>query len=302
MDKGYKLSMSSSSLNDALLSAENTMGGNMAVKTDFDGPSPDRFGILSKDGLEPGYYKLGLRYWDGVGDSGGAVPVDGSTFSFRKLKSSNKVTAISCTLFSSSTSIYNEGQYVVDDATGLFPSNIKVAGKDKFTHNTELLIQSIYGIATVVERVVDRSTPTKFVYLIDNEEVEVEVNLNPELFMPTGEDLNNKDKLIKILVGTNASKFEKTFDVSAYCNLKEIHLPKTLEKIDIDFNSSVADLSSISGTILTDKVDIIYSGSEFEFDKFYYWDSIDPFITYNTDTYHTDIIGAAPYKMTFLNK
>ena len=287
MDKGYKLSISSSSLNNALLSAENTMGGNMAVKTDFDGSSPDRFGILSKNGLEPGYYKLGLRYWDGVGDSGDVVPENGSTFSFRNLKSSNKVTAISCTLFSTSTSIYNKGQYVIDDATGLFPSNIKVAGKDKFTHNTELLIQSIYGIATVVERVVDRSTPTKFVYLIDNKEVEV----------TGGENLSNKDKLIKILVGTNANKFEKTFDVSAYCNLKEIHLPKTLEKIDIDFNSSVADLSSISGTILTEKVDIIYSGSEFEFDKFYYWDSIDPFITYNTD-----IIGAAPYKMTFLNK
>ena len=46
------------------------MGGNMAVKTDFDGSSPDRFGILDKYRLEPGYYKLGLRYWKGVGDSG----------------------------------------------------------------------------------------------------------------------------------------------------------------------------------------------------------------------------------------
>ena len=296
MDKGYKLSISSSSLNDALLSAENTMGGNMAVKTDFDAPTSDRFGILRKDGLESGYYKLGLRYWDGVGDSGGDVPAEGGEFSFNNLKSSNKVTAISCTLFSSSTSIYHEGVYVVDDATNLFPSNIKVAGKDKFTHNTELLIQSIYGIATVIEKPADRSTPTKFVYLIDNEEVEVEVNLNPGLFNPTGEDLNNKDKLIKILVGTNASKFDKTIDVSAYCNLKEIHLPKTLEKIDIRFNSSVADLSSISGTIFTDGIDMVYSGSEFEFNKFYRR-PIDLFITHQYD-----IVGVAPVEITFLNK
>jgi len=289
MDKGYKLSISSSYLNDALLSAENTMGGNMAVKDDFDAPSPDRFGILNKNGLESGYYKLGLRYWVDE-DNGDPYSEEGSAFSFKNLKSSDKITAISCTLFSTSTYIYDQGQYVVDDATSLFPTNIKVAGKDKFTHNTELLIQSIYGIATVVERTVDRSTPTKFVYLINNEEVEV-----------AEEDLNNKDKLIKILVGTNTNKFEKTFDVSAYCNLKEIHLPKTLERIDIRFKSSVADLSSISGTILTDKVNIIYSGSEFEFNKFYWWDSIDQFIYYNTDKYHLDNIGVAAY-MTFLNK
>ena len=293
MDKGYKLSISSNSLNDALLSAENTMGGNMAVKNDFGSSSPDRFGILRKNsGLEPGYYKLGLRYWVDNEDGDGYSEY-GREFSFKNLKSSDKVTAISCTLFSTSTSIYYYGRYVVDDATSLFPTNIKVAGKDKFTHNTELLIQSIYGIATAVEKPVDidRSIPTKFVYLINNEEVEV-----------AEEDLNNKDKLIKILVGTNTNKFEKEFDVSAYCNLKEIYLPKTLEDIGIRFKSSVADLSSISGTILTDKVDIIYSGSEFEFNKFYYWDSIDPFIYYNTDKYHLDNIGVATNKMTFLNK
>lgn len=285
MDKGYKLSISNSSLNDALLSAENTMGGNMAVKTDFDGPSPDRFGILNKDGLESGYYKLGLRYW--MADPYDMVPEEGSAFSFKNLKSSNKVTAISCTLFSSSTAAYDVGgPHITSDATNLFPSNIKVAGKDKFTHNTELLIQSIYGITTIVEKTTDRLTPTKFVYLINNKEVEVS----------TGEDLNNKDKLIKILVGTNTNKFEKTFDVSAYCNLKEIHLPKTLEKIDISFNSSVADLGSIPGTILTDGIDIVYSGSEFEFNKFY-MASISPFINnqYN-------IIAVAPYEMIFLNK
>lgn len=288
MDKGYKLSISSSSLNNALLSAENTMGGNMPVKTGFDYKLPDRFGILDKYGLEPGYYKLGLRYWKGDDAAFEKSAEEGSElFSFYDLKSDNKVTAISCTLYSTSGPdyIYRDEQY---SATEILPSNIKVAGRDKFPQHTELLIQSIYGIATIVEKPVDRSslTPTKFIYLIDNEEVEV-----------TKEDLNNKDKLIKVLVGNNTIKFEKTFDVSAYCNLKEIYLPKTLKKIDIDFDSSVEDLSSISGTILTDGINVIFSGSESEYLDYYYNDPVDNSIKYQHKTVRTIRL-----KMTYLKQ
>ena len=289
MDKGYKLSISSSSLNNALLSAENTMGGNMAVKNDFDSKSPNRFGILDKYRLEPGYYKLGLRYWKGDDDF--ETPAkEGSAFCFYDLKSDNRVTAISCTLFSTSGNVENAYlyRYRQYSATEILPSNIKVAGRDKFPQHTELLIQSIYGIATVVEKPVDRSslTPTKFVYLIDNEEVEV-----------TKEDLNNKDKLIKVLVGNNTIKFEKTFDVSAYCNLKEIYLPKTLGKIDIDFDSSVEDLSSISGTILTDGINVIFSGSQSEYLGYYYNDPVDHFIKYQHKNVRTIRL-----KMTYLKQ